>query len=143
MQWENEDGSQGDKIYVVTHAVGRNATNKRDDVLLVQYFLKKIYDKPGKASLTRPTTPMVVDGYFGTITRNWILMFQNDLKRLGYSVWADGRVDPTTGDTRGTISKEIYTIFHLDNGFKFRYPEIHANMANSPDVPGELRASLK
>jgi len=75
-------------------AVGTNAPNKRDDVLLVQYFLKRIYEKPEDQQLSRPSTPMVVDGYFGPTTRNWILMFQRDYESYCAPVFADGRVDP-------------------------------------------------
>lgn len=141
--WENEKDASVDTIYEVTHAVGKNASNMRDDVLLVQYFLKKIYSKQGGHALSQPSKPMVVDGYFGPTTRSWILMFQNDVRTSGFSVCVDGRVDPPTGaEGVGSISKTTYTILHMNDAFKFRFPDIHAQMTTHPDVPAELRASL-
>ena len=142
-RWKFKDGHQEDYA-MVTMAVGKNAPNKRDDVLLVQYLLKRIYEKPvyKNGCLSRPRGVMVVDGYVGAITLDWIKTFQLDMRTWGYSVLVDGRVDPSTGGQDSTISNTTYTIFGLGDAFKTHYPEIHANYVNHPDVPAEVRASL-
>src|SRR5262245_40587771 len=63
-------------FYNVSFAVGpgRTAPNRRDDVLLVQYFLKSIAGTvvvgPGWEVWTPPKTaqPFLVDGWMGSVT---------------------------------------------------------------------------
>jgi len=126
------------KIYNVNMAVGKNAPNRKDDVMLVQYMLKRIYEKPvyERAALSKPQSVMVVDGFLGPITIQWITRFQLDARdRFGFRVVIDGRVDRSTATT-------TYTIDHINNAFKGHYPEIHEKMPVHPDVPAEVRAAL-
>src|SRR5262245_38868920 len=77
--WQDDDGNW-------KHA-HRGAINRRDDVMLVQYFLKRIYQfTPG---LIAPEGIMTVDGFNGPITQRWIVAFQNDVKNAGLSILPD------------------------------------------------------
>ena len=82
--------------------------NREDDVMLVQYCLKKTADNP--QSFKHPFFPpksrpvMKIDGKFGPITQAWIEKFQNHLHEpLKFTVLRDGLVDrilrgqPTSG----------------------------------------------
>lgn len=57
-------------LFTVDHAVGRHGGNHRNDVLLVQFFLRALIQTPPGA----PTIP--VDGHCGRQTINWIRYFQ-------------------------------------------------------------------
>jgi hypothetical protein len=62
------------KIYDLTGSVGHStvaADNRHDDVLLVQYFLNKIY----RGITIHPVTRLAMDGVFGPITHYWMLHF--------------------------------------------------------------------
>jgi hypothetical protein len=63
-------------VYNVTFAVGYPGYNCRDDVYLVQYFLKKIWES---SSAPQPAGEMKVDGWMGPITDRWIRRFQRGL----------------------------------------------------------------
>lgn len=97
-------------FYNVVHAVGKNCPNLRDDVKLVQYLLKSIYDK--YPPQYRPNGTMTVDGVCGAITLNWILKFQLDANESKPGkVNMDGRVDRARSKTLyGSIGNTAYTI---------------------------------
>lgn len=139
-----EPGGEVHTCYNVDMAVGRNAPNVRDDVLLVQYFLKRIYEKPvyETGSVTPQQGKMVLDGICGPTTLSWIGHFQLDMHAFGYNCVVDQRVDRARGTAYSSISQTVYTILVLNNAFMRHYPEIFADMANHPDVPAQVRASL-
>jgi hypothetical protein len=131
-------GGEQSKIYNVSMAVGRNAPNRKDDVMLVQYMLKRIYEKPvyKKGTFSKQQTVMVVDGLCGPITIQWITRFQLDCRNgFGHSIAVDGRVDRSSELTK-------YTIDYINHAFVSHYPEIWENMSVHPDVPAEVRAAL-
>src|SRR5262245_34063395 len=88
-------------FYNVSFAVGpgRTTPNKRDDVLLVQYFLNTIAGRtvvgPGWTRWTPPKTarPFLVDGRMGPDTAAWIKSFQDSQPLL----FKDGRIDRALG----------------------------------------------
>jgi hypothetical protein len=126
------------RFYNVNMAVGKNAPNRKDDVMLVQYMLKRIYEKPvyQKATFSKQQSVMLVDGLCGPITTQWIGRFQMDIRDgWGCSIVVDRRVDRAPKEAE-------YTISYINYAFKGHYPEIHANMPIHPDVPAEIRAAL-
>src|SRR5258706_14694781 len=65
--------------------------------MLVQDFLRIVALNPSN-SRTRSSPPkrfptMKADGIFGDITANWIVAFQEHLKRIGRPIFVDGVVD--------------------------------------------------
>jgi hypothetical protein len=130
-------------FYNLTMPVGVRAPNRRDDVLLVQYFLLEIYKNPAAHTppLIRPKGNLVVDGKFGPITRNWILKFQLDVRDRGKSVYPDSRVDRARG-AESSITHTVYTIIHMNASFKKLRPDDFEHLEAAPDVPPELAAAL-
>jgi len=130
-------------FYNVDFAVGPNAINKRTDVMLVQFFLREIYNHPSLIA-TKPPGTMVVDGLCGPITSQWILHFQQDVKKHGKSVLIDGRVDHARGEqcTLSSISRTGYTIGHLNATYRKRYLAQHDYLERHPKIPGELAQDL-
>jgi hypothetical protein len=131
-------------LYNVTMAVGPNAANRRDDVMLVQYMLKRIYERPKYSNFTLSPQQgtMIVDGLFGPTTARWIRHFQTDVRIAGGNILVDGRIDSDTESGISTISETEYTIAFINYAFRSHYPEIHAKMPTHPDVPAEVKAAL-
>ncbi len=130
-------------FYNVTMAVGTNASNRRDDVLLVQYMLKRVYEKPTytRGRLSTQQGQMIVDGLCGPTTIRWIGQFQLDIQRFGANVLVDRRIDRALGGS-GSISGTEYTIHLLNDAFRKHYPDIYQQMTTHSDVPVEVRAAL-
>jgi hypothetical protein len=123
--------------------------NKYDDVMLVQYLLKRIYQKAHEYQ--PPLNPRVssrfsiaeikVDGFYGPRTQASINHFQLELRRQGYSIITDGCVDPERTDSGfATISGEAYTITQLNAGFFEKYPP--GFLESDPECPPELKSSI-
>lgn len=131
-------------FYNVTMAVGTNAPNRRDDAFMVQYMLKRVYERPAykNFTLTPQQGTMSVDGVCGPITVRWIRHFQLDVRNVvGGPIFVDGRID-YADKGYGSISGTQYTIFYLNDAFEAHYKEIFDNMPTHPDVPVEVRSAL-
>jgi len=131
-------------IYNVNYAVGYGKINVRDDVLLVQYFLKKIWDKH-KYQATPPPGVMKVDGFMGPTTHRWIKNFQSGatMKTPDPTVmFQDGIVNRAVADTLVAGTERSYTIVMLNFNFKVKYPELYYILPIAPDLPPELAYSL-
>lgn len=121
--------------------------NKRDDVMLVQYLLKRVYQQGHRVqpplNQTNGTAQLKVDGLYGPKTQRAITDFQLEMRRKGQSIATDGCVDPERGDsTTSSISKTGYTISWLNQYFWSLYPELAQNIALDPECPPELKQSL-
>jgi hypothetical protein len=126
-------------LYNVNFAVGANAPNKRDDVLLVQWLLYRAYtDHP---LLAPPGDDLAIDGWIGPETVKWITAFQTDMRRLGRPCAKDGRVD-SARKPAGAVSKAPYTIRYLNGAVMSANPDVFANPATDPDMPPELLSAL-
>jgi hypothetical protein len=96
-------------IYNVAAAVGHNAPNRWDDVVLVQYLLLNIY---ASGRYPSPGGKMTTDGICGPRTRAWIKAFQAEMIKQGWCMKADGRVD--TAPARAEDHNVTYTIVMLN-----------------------------
>ncbi len=129
-------------VYNIDDSVGPGAPNRRDDVLLVQYFLKSINDKRDAASPRFAPLPLApsevfkVDGVAGPITFRAIEHFQQQAAQQGRKVVADGRVDKvTTTNVPNTLSV-------LNNFYFILRRADFANIAMAADCPNDLKASI-
>jgi hypothetical protein len=131
-------------IYNVSFAVGYGRYNVRDDVLLVQYFLKKIWDKH-RTKAQPPAGTMAVDGWMGPTTDRWIRNFQSGatMKIPDPSVmFQDGIVNRAVAAQSVAGSDKSYTIVMLNYNFQVKYPELYPMLPAAPDLPPELAYSL-
>lgn len=127
MPLEYYNPANQDKTYDVEKSVGLNSVNQNGDVKLVQYMLQRIYSK---GFATPPAKPLVVDGWIGPITVEWIKRFQMDINAKGHlyaqtqeyrdpakvKCVVDGRVDAIlNGSGLGSVSDLPYTIGWLNN----------------------------
>ena len=121
--------------------------NKRDDVMLVQYLLKRVYQKghycnpqlnPAGGAAT-----LKVDGIYGPQTAGAIAQFQLEMRRSGKNVATDGCFDSELGDDAiSSISKTVYAISLLNEYFWSLYPVLAPDISIDPECPPELRQSL-
>jgi len=72
-------------LFTIDHAVGHHGANHRNDVLLVQFFLRALIPTPPGA----PTVPL--DGHCGRQTINWIRYFQASYSDSGSGVREAGQ----------------------------------------------------
>lgn len=133
-------------FYNVEASVGQGGVNKADDVMLVQFMLSEI----GSTS-DHPTPPpknkLVVDGKSGPVTIEWILWFQNNVKKRGGAITPDGRVDPAReqgGDWYHSRSPGGvgYTITHLNATYRRRFHDDHDAMEQATRCPAQLKAKF-
>lgn len=139
------------KAVYAEHGIGTIYTssfepNKPDDVMLVQYLLKRVYQRchlfpSGKLDQSNGTTELKIDGYHGPKTQKAIEMFQIEMRRAGRSITTDGCVDPEKGLT-SSISKTGYTITWLNKYMSVFYPEFFPDIRLDPECPPTLKASF-
>lgn len=136
-----DDGYDG-HFYNVNMAVGPAAANRWDDVMLVQYLLKRIYGSPARFQPPlHPPAPdgIKIDGRFGRTTAKWIRHFQQEVAdRGGVPIRIDGRVDKSDNGGVSSISQTVYTIIALNKGLQLVDPDSF----NNPSVDGECPPEL-
>jgi hypothetical protein len=135
-------GTTGDggNVYNVNYAVGTRAPNKRDDVLLVQWMLHRVFtDHP---SFVPPDADdLAIDGWIGPRTVKWIKAFQVTVRRFGRPCALDGRVD-SARKSEGSVSKAPYTILWLNGELLVANPTVFSDPSIDPDMPPELLSAL-
>ncbi len=135
-------------VYFIDGAVGQGRANSRDDVMLVQFFLKAIstradtesgesYQPPGQRGIQ-------VDGVCGATTIAYIRHFQGVTDRSAKSPalkpWQDGAVDPVPpGGRFGSVHGGVFTIISLNVAYASLYgKDAHARLFGDPLLPPEL-----
>lgn len=128
-------------FYNVTQSVGQGCPNMNEDVMMVQFFLERIY-AAGKMGTT-PKGKMKIDGVFGPITRNWVLKFQLDCLNAGKNVYPDAIVDSAkTGTMDSSITQTRYTIIYLNGYLMVDDPILYSSLPVNPNVPPKLRLAF-
>ncbi len=137
----------GTPRFVVDYPGGKGCPNIRQDVLLVQFFLKAISVDAGseKAYVPPGEQPIKVDGVCGAHTIAYIKFFQEENMRRNpaATIHVDGRVDPLlTGTSVSSITHSTYTIIRLNATYKTRFGTFFANPILDPLFPRDLVRSL-
>jgi hypothetical protein len=131
-------------FYNVDAAVGKNAPNRKDDVMLVQYLLKNAttlgFPQVFKWNLLN--YPIA-----GLWDKNWqgLLSAYIDAEAgIGNKMVADGRVDPAlTGRITGPVHHRQYVIVVLNLKYSIVRSADYPRLAEVADCPAELRLPLK
>ena len=121
--------------------------NKRDDVMLVQYLLKRVYQQGQNAqpplNQQNGTAELKIDGLYGPKTQKAIEQFQLEMRRNGRNIATDGCVDSELGDSAtSSISKTGYTISWLNKYFWVLYPWLAPDIRIDPECPAELKQAV-
>ena len=135
-------------LYTIDQAVGAGCPNKRDDVLLVQFFLKVNAEGPQKTQYTPPSKgPITCDGIWGPNSQAYLDQYisANSAANPVAPLTQDGRVDPVSGGKfLGAIHGNLYTIMSLNNSYRLvRGMAALADITTDGLFPSELRPSLK
>lgn len=142
----SKPGSQVKVFYGIDQAVGRGCPNKRDDVALVQFFLRAVLED-GKEYKVPPGSPLTIDGVCGSQTIEYIKAWQGQESVLGegnMKPLQDGQVSPALHRSAfGSISHTRYTIVALNTIYAFvDGVNKHANIALDPRCPVNLLPSI-
>ena len=135
--------------YSVDQSVGLGGANRRDDVLLVQFFLKvAMLDAPNSKGYRPPNEqPISIDGTCGQQTISYIRFYQEEGNRRNPSAptTTEARIDPVlSGGIGGSISHTFYTILALNVSYKDRRgKEAHENLRNDAFFPADRSISLQ
>ncbi len=126
---------------------GLGGSYRRDDIMLVQYLFKKVWEEnffvADDPPLDRPPAPgsIKVDGLYGPTTQRWILEYQRMMEIRGANIHVDGRVDRKIG-RETTITHSFFTIAFLNRQFKTAAPSTFVNFIDDPEMPPELKGVL-
>lgn len=134
-------------LYGVDEAVGLGGANLRDDVLLVQFFLKVISETDPDFQVTaQPALPTT--GHWGPLTQAYLdhyIEVENALNPDNL-LTVDGRVDPmVSGTLVGSISGTLYTMAAMNRRFQLvlNSDEALDDITIHPLFPAELTRILK
>ncbi len=134
-------------LYSGDKSVGRGGVNAREDVLLVQFFLRVVMEDSPKSEGYRPPneTPITIDGNCGPQTIRYILYFQQEGNRRNPDgqTTVDGVIDPVVGAKLiGSISGTFYTILALNANYRHRRPGMLNDIRKDVLCPPELANAL-
>ena len=133
-------------LYTVDQAVGLGGGNRRDDVLLVQLFLRVLMEPGGSEAPYVPPgrRPLAIDGVCGDDTLAYIRFYQEEAqRRFPQAPVPDGRVDPMrSGSVIASISHKVYMLVALNVGYREKRGDLYLNIGSDPLFPAELRKSL-
>lgn len=134
-------------LLTVEQTVGRGCPNRRDDVMLVQFFLKVATDGGVPSGGYGPPgqQPIKIDGIYGHQTQAYIDYYQaeNSRRNPASPLKADGRVDPVHGKALGSVTQSVYTILALNVTFQnVRGPNALMNPSSDRYYPAAPTPSL-
>lgn len=145
----------GSVAYVVDGAVGAGCRNQRDDVLLVQFFLRALGPKAASGTKDQfyqsPGSPaLAIDGFCGQRTIAAIKTFQTQFDKgesnpAGWSALIqDGAVHPLNrGSMFGPRLGHLLTIIRLNTEYSFHFGvDRHGRLHQDPLFPRELLTVL-
>jgi hypothetical protein len=140
--------------YVVDDPVGAGCRNQRDDVLLVQFFLRvlgpTIVDGTRETFLPQGGPPLAIDGVCGARTVAAIKTFQMQFNKAVGSpddqsfLAQDGVVHPLEqGSMFGRRSRHVLTIVRLNTEYTFQFGlDRHKRIDLDPLFPRALFTKL-
>jgi peptidoglycan hydrolase-like protein with peptidoglycan-binding domain len=136
-------------MYEVDQSVGVRGFNRRDDVMLVQFFLRalaRVNDVITRESYFPPGQAMIdADGIYGPQTAAYIKHFEAVLERSAPgSLWQDGVIDPRPqGQKFGPLHGRAYAIIRLNTLYAESFGiDRHFAIDKDLDFPAELRPKL-
>ena len=120
-------------LYNVESTVGKFGANRPDDVLLVRFFLRRISAAP---DVNGPYSDLPLVSTFDTTLGEVVLWFQKKVAQAGHAISVDGKVDPSPH------GQGMYTIRHLNQTYRKRYPRHMHSIENDPMYPPVLNQPL-
>jgi hypothetical protein len=129
-------------FYTIDEAVGVGRPNRRDDVALVQFFVRRILE--GWNDLPPGVGPLMIDGYFGEKTRRYIEHWQQE-EDMGPHKWVmkDGVIDAIDDRSGMVTANKAFAMVRLNVGYSDRWGKAwHGNIAIDSLCPVTLLPSI-
>jgi hypothetical protein len=134
-----------DIYYVVDDAVGPSCANRRDDVMLVQFFLRIFADRDDRY---RPAgaKDLAISGVFSDQTAAYLKQYAEEGNRQQKGlmmVKSDGRVDSPVGSGSQFIpggSGSDWVIIRMNLNYQRWFPK--TGLPHSSKFPSELRKNF-
>ena len=107
-------------LYLIEHPVGLGCTNQRNDVLLVQFFLKVASEGPDRTSYAPPGRAAITcDGAWGPNSQAYLNQYLAGNARFNptLQVKQDGRVDPVATGKPFSPGGTFYSILALNTTY--------------------------
>ncbi|MCI0639306.1 MAG: peptidoglycan-binding protein [Gemmataceae bacterium] len=134
----SQNGKKACLFFNVDAHVGPNCQNKMDDVMLVQYLMRKLAeagipaDNPAVRTTMSDVSPT---GQFDATTGEGIRAFQ-EYMRGKFGGVVDGRVSPAKGPSYGN---GVYTIYNLNCWMRGAFANVWPRLQDLGDCPGLLK----
>ncbi|MEZ5428525.1 MAG: hypothetical protein R2747_19860 [Pyrinomonadaceae bacterium] len=133
------DPARTPSFYNVNMAVGYGCPNMEEDVKVVQFFLKRVFEIDFLKN-KKPWGQMTIDGKVGPVTRAWIVKMQ----MLAPNVMIDGIVDKAGNENNpsnrlASLSHTDYTIRMINNLLRKKDTAVYKTLPTNPEVPAEMR----
>lgn len=133
-------------IYTIDKAVGPGCPNVRDDVALVQFFLRAVMEDVKEYQIPAGP-PLSIDGDCGPQTILYIKSWQQQASKFmkGFALpTQDGLISPMTNRSGlGSLSHQRYSIVSLNMHYGLTNgTQKHANIATDPRCPRALLPSI-
>jgi hypothetical protein len=144
-------------LYVVDRAVGQGCANARDDVLLVQFFLRVLLQPKGSYAnqeVFQPAgeQPLGIDGICGKHTVTYIKAFQTQfnetqpahVRSTKWGLLEDGTINALEGGSvYGKRFHRLMTLLRLNTQYSGMFSlDQHKHIDRHPLFPRELFGSL-
>jgi hypothetical protein len=123
-------------FYNIDRAVGRGCPNGREDVLLVQLFLRRVLE--GYNDPVPGEKPLLIDGSYGSQTQRYIDHWQKGTNLVNpTAVVADGVISSISERSGlGSRSGRVFGLILLNIQYSDRWgKEWHSNLAHDPLCP--------
>lgn len=131
-------------FYNVDAAVGKNAPNRKDDVLLVQYLLKNASTLGFPQVFKWNLLNYPIGGVWDANWQGLLGAYIDAEAGIGNKMVADGRVDPVvSGRVTGPVHHRQYVIVALNLRYSMVRGADYPRLAEVADCPAELRLPLK
>jgi hypothetical protein len=122
-------------IYSVDAQVGRHGANHYSDVLLVQFFILRVY--------RHHNHNMRMTGQCDDNTLRTIRDMQLEARHRGFSIRVDGAVDPIRTSTGiASLAHSVYTIIWLNENYRSTFQFFYNDIRLDPLLPNPLRRRL-
>ena len=121
------------------------AANNREDVLLVQFILKSVGEKPQEKMTPEEIAvfkAVNVTGVCDAPTINAIKLVQRKKHSVNPSIVVDGRVSPARGGTY-SYGGGVWTIAIINDLMQDKNTEVWPRIDLMPNCPPEVRAMVK
>jgi hypothetical protein len=126
------------KIYNLNYAVGDGCANKSDDVMLVQWLLKRHFERGDKKALLGNIWSIpVVNGVYCQTLSDIIKIYQYDviMSNRGCKADIDGKIFPV----RQVAAVNKYPLFYMNLSVGHHYKNFYKNPKTDPYVHSAVK----